>query len=108
MQELTSYFRAMADRKRLLIVRYLAQHEEVPVTQLGAKLRMSQPLISWHLRMLRRARIVKTRRDGRLVLCSLDRRALATYEERLDRILGVPDQGDKDVKDQQLTYEPAN
>ncbi|HEX8919735.1 MAG TPA: metalloregulator ArsR/SmtB family transcription factor, partial [Chloroflexota bacterium] len=91
-----------------LIVRYLAQHDEVPVTQLGTKLRMSQPLISWHLRMLRRARIVKTRREGRLVLCSLDRRSLRTYEERLDRILGIEVEKCADeASDKTLSYEPA-
>ena|SRR5437764_8292561 len=89
MRDLTVYFRALSDRKRLLIVRYLARHEEITVSQLGRELRLSQPLISWHLRLLRRAGIVKTRRAGRQVWCSLDRRTLATYEQRLDRLLGL-------------------
>lgn len=89
MQELSIYFRALADRKRLQIVKYLAQHERVTVTQLGTELRLSQPLISWHLRMLRRAGIVKTQRDGRQVWCSLNRRALQSYERRLDSFLGL-------------------
>ncbi len=89
MQDISAYFRALADHTRLRIVRYLAQHDEVTVTQLGKELRLSQPLISWHLRRLRRAGIVRTRRSGRQVWCSLDRGALQTYEQRLDQILGL-------------------
>jgi ArsR family transcriptional regulator len=89
MRDVSSYFRALADRKRWLIVRYLARHGEITVTDLGKQLRLSQPLISWHLRMLRRANLVKTRRVGRQVWCSLDREALETYERRIDHILGL-------------------
>ena len=101
MKDLSTYFRALADRKRLLIVRYLAQHDEITVTDLGRKLRLSQPLISWHLRMLRRSDIVTTRRAGRQVWCSLNRRALETYEQRLDRLLGLESTAGEDNGDRQ-------
>src|SRR5579864_8744561 len=87
--DLSLYFRALADRKRLKIAQYLAQHDEVTVTELGAELRLSQPLISWHLRMLRRAGIVKTRRAGRLVFCSLNRAALIRYQERASEVFAL-------------------
>ena len=89
MQEVFPYFRAMADRKRLWIVQYLAGHDEVSVTELSSELHLSQPLVSWHLRLLRRANIVATRREGRVVFCSLNRQALRTYEQRIDNILGL-------------------
>lgn len=107
MSDLTLYFRALADRKRLAIVRYLARHDEVTVSQLGTELRLSQPLISWHLRLLRKAHIVKTRRAGRLVYCSLDRQALQTYERRLDRLLGLEPIDDDDAESQPLSLHPA-
>ena len=91
MQDISVYFRALGDRKRLGILQYLAGHEQVPVTELGEKLRLSQPLISWHLRVLRRAGVVKTRRTGRQVLCSLNRQALRKYQDRIDEILGLED-----------------
>jgi ArsR family transcriptional regulator, arsenate/arsenite/antimonite-responsive transcriptional repressor len=93
MQDISVYFRALSDRKRLGILQYLAGHEQVPVTELGEKLRLSQPLISWHLRVLRRAGVVKTRRTGRQVLCSLNRQALRKYQDRIDEILGLEDRG---------------
>ena len=89
MIELSLYFRALADRKRLRIAEFLATHEEVTVTELGDELRLSQPLISWHLRILRRAGIVKTRKSGRMVYCSLNIPSLVRYRNRIDAIFGL-------------------
>ena len=88
-QDVYGYFRVLGDRKRLAIVRYLAKHGELSVTSLSRSLRLSQPLMSWHLRLLRKAGIVKTRRMGRQVFCSLDIDQLMTYEQRVDKILGL-------------------
>jgi ArsR family transcriptional regulator len=64
--------RALADAPRLCIVAQLARQGEVSVTHLSQVCLISQPLVSWHLRMLRRAGMVRTRRLGRQVYCSLD------------------------------------
>jgi DNA-binding transcriptional ArsR family regulator len=93
MQDISVYLRALSDRKRLAILQYLAGHEQVPVTELGEQLRLSQPLISWHLRVLRRAGVVTTRRTGRQVLCSLNRQTLRRYQERIDDMFGLKDRG---------------
>lgn len=89
MHDISLYFRALADRKRFRIAQYLARHEEVTVTVLGDELHLSQPLISWHLRILRRAGIVKTRRVGRLVHCSLNRHVLEGYGRRVNELFGL-------------------
>jgi DNA-binding transcriptional ArsR family regulator len=91
MSDLLPYFRALSDRKRLRIAEYLARHERVPVTELGVELRMSQPLISWHLRVLRRAGVVTTLRTGRQVLCSLNRPRLETYVRQANTLFGLGD-----------------
>ena len=85
-QDLTIFFRTLADRKRMRIALYLAQHDQATVSELGARLRLSQPLISWHLRMLRRAGIVRTERVGRQVYCSLNRQALESYERTMTEL----------------------
>ncbi|HEY8687215.1 MAG TPA: metalloregulator ArsR/SmtB family transcription factor [Chloroflexota bacterium] len=109
MQDISVYFRALSDRKRLSILQYLALHEHVPVTELGEKLRLSQPLISWHLRILRRAGVVKTRRTGRQVLCSLNRPALARYQKRIEELFGLegPNVESADER-QEPSLEPAS
>ncbi|MGI8826072.1 MAG: ArsR/SmtB family transcription factor [Chloroflexota bacterium] len=87
MQDLFLYYRSMADRKRLAIVQYLAQNGEMSVTDLSKRLRLSQPLVSWHLSLLRKAGIVQTRKAGRIVFCSLDRNAMQGYQRRLEALL---------------------
>lgn len=89
MQELSVYFRVLADRKRFQILQYLAQHDEITVSDLGTHLRMSQPLISWHLRKMRRIGLVKTRRSGRQVFCSINRATLRRFQRDLDEVFGL-------------------
>ena len=76
--ELKRTVRALGDVVRLHIVQVLAGCAEMTVTDLALVLAaegrpVSQPLVSWHLAMLRRASLVRTRRMGRLAYCSLDR-----------------------------------
>lgn len=70
-RELKQMTRALADVARLTIVYHLAHEDEITVTELTTRLGISQPLVSWHLRKLRRAGIIQTHRVGRQVYCSL-------------------------------------
>jgi DNA-binding transcriptional ArsR family regulator len=79
---------ALANPTRLRIVEELAGGES-SVNDLVARLRVAQPLISWHLRMLRMGGVVRTRREGRQVYCSLDREAISEKQDDLHRLLGL-------------------
>ena len=79
-RELKLMTKALGDVARLTIVYHLARQAEITVTALTAMLGLSQPLVSWHLRKLRRAGLIRTRRTGRLVYCSLD---MARYQQCL-------------------------
>jgi DNA-binding transcriptional ArsR family regulator len=50
---------------------------------------LSQPLVSWHLRRLRAAGLVHTRRNGRETICSLGREALLRFHEQELMLLGI-------------------
>ena len=63
-RELKIMVKALADVARLTIVYHLAHHQEVTVTELTGMLGLSQPLVSWHLRKLRRAGLIHTQRMG--------------------------------------------
>src|SRR6185312_15100808 len=89
-RELRLYFRALADVRRLRMVTILAATGEVGVKELCARLRASQPLVSWHLRVLKRCGLVTTRRQGRQVFCSLNREAFAAYQGRLAHAIENP------------------
>ena len=86
-RELRLYFRALSDVRRLKMVSELSQATDISVKELCYRLRASQPLISWHLRVLVRCGLVRTRRQGRQVFCSLNRQAFTTYQERLAQLL---------------------
>jgi ArsR family transcriptional regulator, lead/cadmium/zinc/bismuth-responsive transcriptional repressor len=69
--ELAETFRALADSSRAKIVFSLLQ-QELCVCDLAAVVGMSESAVSQHLRVLRNLRLVKTRREGKLVHYSLD------------------------------------
>ena len=87
LRELKSFHRALGDETRIRVVQVLANEGEQPVSSLVRRLQISQPLMSWHLRRLTRAGIVRTTRVGREVRCSFDRERFAALQEQTYRVL---------------------
>ncbi len=87
--ELPDHFLGFANPTRLRILQRLGELGEVNVSELAAYLHMSQPRISWHVRMLRLGGVIRVRRDGRQVWCSLDVESIGRNRERLDEMLGI-------------------
>ena len=69
--EVAEIFKAMSDPTRVRILHALS-HAELCVGDLAAVLGMKEPAISHQLRLLRSLRVVRARRDGKLVYYSLD------------------------------------
>ncbi len=86
-RELKLLCRAVGDVSRMRIVRHLVSEGEVSVSELAERLSLSQPLASWHLRILRRAGVLLTRRDGRQVYCSLNRQRMKDLQEGIGSLL---------------------
>jgi len=92
--DLSVYFEGLANPTRLAIVEILARAEEVRVSELAALCVASQPRVSWHLRILRHAQVVRTRRDGREVFCRLDRESISRHlQSFVDILSGGPETG---------------
>ena len=72
----------LADETRFRLASMVAR-EPMTVSDLADELDLSQPLISFHLRRLRAAGLVRSRRAGRSVYYSLHRAPI----ERLARLL---------------------
>src|ERR1700724_3421004 len=89
--ELPDHFLGFANPTRLRILERLGEAGEENVNDLAAHLHMSQPRISWHLRMLRLGGVIRTRREGRQVYCSLDVENISCERARLDQLLGIKD-----------------
>lgn len=68
---LAETFRALADSTRIKIV-YSLLRQELCTCDLAAITDTSESAVSQHLRVLRQLRLVKSRREGKLVFYSLD------------------------------------
>lgn len=86
LKELRGYYRTLSDATRLRILEQLARHE-LTVTELARGLRMSQPLVSWHLHRLKQAGLIQMHRAGREVHCSLDHARVQDYERQFQSLI---------------------
>ena len=77
--------RALADPTRLSLAAALAEAEELCVCDLAWIVERSQSLVSHHLRLLRTAGVVGSRRDGKMVLYGITDEGRAL----LDVVLGT-------------------
>lgn len=85
-EELAEIFEALADPTRVRLVSALAE-AELSVGELARLLAMSISAISHQLRLLRRLRLVKRRREGKRIYYALDDEHIASiYHCGLDHI----------------------
>src|SRR5215469_16390606 len=85
--DLSVHFEGLANPTRLAVVELLADRDEMRVSELAEVCHVSQPRMSWHLRILRKAQVIYTRREGREVFCSLDREAINSHLEHFRQII---------------------
>jgi DNA-binding transcriptional ArsR family regulator len=85
---LRTLYRALGDETRLRVLGLLAEAGPLPVRELSARVALSQPLISWHLRILRLAGVIETRRQGRETICRLRTAAFEELHDAEARLIG--------------------
>ena len=73
-------FNAIGEPRRREILSYLAVRER-QVGDIAVNLRIGQPSVSKHLRILRDAKLVQVRRDGRRMLYRTDADAIRPLHE---------------------------
>jgi DNA-binding transcriptional ArsR family regulator len=71
LNDLSEFFKVFADKTRIGIL-WALSFSEMCVCDLSMLLKVKQPAISQHLKTLRQMRLVKTRRDGKVVYYNLD------------------------------------
>jgi ArsR family transcriptional regulator len=79
--ELADLFKLFGDSTRIRILWALSE-SEMCVCDLCALLKMKQPAVSHQLKNLKQSRVVKARRDGKIVYYSLD-------DEHIRRLLNL-------------------
>ena len=85
---LRTLYRALGDETRLRIIGLLAEVGPMPVRELSTRVGLSQPLISWHLRIMRLAGLIETRRQGRETICRLRTAAFEELHAAEARLIG--------------------
>jgi DNA-binding transcriptional ArsR family regulator len=83
---LAETFRALGDPTRVRILDALS-HGELCVCDLAAVLGVSQSAVSHQLRLLRGLRLVRSRRDGRMIFYALDdRHIISLFRQTLRHV----------------------
>ncbi|MEO6577868.1 MAG: metalloregulator ArsR/SmtB family transcription factor [Candidatus Limnocylindria bacterium] len=88
LRRLRTLYRALGDETRLRVIGLIAEIGPMPVRSLSARVGLSQPLISWHLRILRLAGLIETQRQGREVICRLRTAAFEELHDAEGRLVG--------------------
>ncbi len=91
MRELARQLQALKGLVRLRLIRRLA-HGEASVSALTEHLRLSQPLVSWHLHQLELQGFVSAQRLGRETHYRLERAAFTRLQESLRDLLDAGDE----------------
>ena len=78
-------YRALADPARLAILQALSSGTRC-VCELGPRLGLAQNLLSYHLRILREAGLVRGRRSGRRIEYEVRADGLRELRDGLDRL----------------------
>ncbi|MFW6192433.1 MAG: ArsR/SmtB family transcription factor [Gemmatimonadota bacterium] len=85
---LDARFQALSDEKRLRILELLRDGEEC-VCELTEAMEVSQSLLSFHLKKLKEAGLVRDRREGRWAYYRLNTEGLVELRDRLDELAGT-------------------
>lgn len=71
LHQLADFFKILGDFTRLRIIHALSD-KELSVSQITSAIQMEQSAVSHQLRLLKQSRLVKQRRDGKMIYYSLD------------------------------------
>ncbi|HVH65194.1 MAG TPA: metalloregulator ArsR/SmtB family transcription factor [Candidatus Acidoferrum sp.] len=87
LRKFRAHYQALASVTRLRILQFLAGIPEISVLELAEAIGISQPRLSWHLRMLRRGHLVRANRVGRTVYYSLNREGINAFHRELTTLM---------------------
>ena len=87
LQVSSNILRALAHPLRMKILEFIDQNDQINVNKIYNTLKLEQSITSQHLRILRLAGLVQTRRDGKFIHYSLDYDKLANAVDAIDNFL---------------------
>lgn len=72
------FFKAACDDHRQRILVLINQHKTVNASQIVNKVRLSQPTVSHHLKILKEADLIKANKKGKEVFYSINKKNIAS------------------------------
>jgi len=72
-EECLELFRAMADKTRQEIIMVFSVNKKICVNDIAKNFTLSRPTISHHLNLMRRAKLLKSRKEGKEVYYSINK-----------------------------------
>ncbi len=88
-EECLELFRAMADKTRQEIIMVFAAQKEICANDIAKNFVLSRPTISHHLNLMRRAKLLNSRKDGKEVFYSINKsyikRLITSVLDNIDR-----------------------
>jgi ArsR family transcriptional regulator, arsenate/arsenite/antimonite-responsive transcriptional repressor len=88
--ELEELFKALGNINRLLLVYRLASGEmdKVSVTDMAQMMGLTQPAASQHLKVLKTAKILHSKKQGNYIYYTFNESALVDHKEKIDFLFG--------------------
>ncbi|MEL6864977.1 MAG: metalloregulator ArsR/SmtB family transcription factor [Bacteroidota bacterium] len=87
LQTSSEILRALAHPLRLKILEFIDKHKTINVNKIYNTLKLEQSITSQHLRILRIAGIVQTKREGKFIHYSIDYPKVANVLKAIDGFL---------------------
>ena len=86
-KEASVILKAINHKLRQAIIKMLEEHERMTVTEIFVKLRLEQSVTSQHLSILRKAGVIKFKRDGKFIIYSLNHERIAAIAKFVNNLL---------------------
>lgn len=84
MKKLVDFFRAMGEDTRVKIITMLLE-EEMCICELIDELKLSQPAVSHHMKILKQAELVNDRREGKWTFYSINKEGFKNHVRNLEK-----------------------
>ena len=72
-EECSDFFNVLSDKTRQDIIMIFSTKKEVGVTEIAENFALSRPTISHHLNLMRRAKFLNSRKEGKEIYYSLNK-----------------------------------
>jgi len=73
-----NFFKAVHDQHRQYILQLLKKHQTLNASQIISKLKLSQPTVSHHLKILHQAGLITTKKNGKEVNYSINQQQISS------------------------------